>query len=121
MPQDLQQARLIAEEAATRIAQVYGEPLAASDVARIAAEFRAKLAPRERRRGRKRSSALNAAFADWKSGMTGNALFVRHIPRYSTMSRWRRLAEQRKLMNSLYSRARRDRESEFSQSPGSGG
>jgi hypothetical protein len=112
MPQDLQQARLIAEEAAARIAEVYGESLNNSDAKRIAAGFRAKLVPKRRNGGRKRSPALDAAYADWKSSMAGNALFVKHIPQYSAMSRWRRLAEQRKLMNSLYSRSRRERERE---------
>lgn len=74
----------------------------------IVRAFRSALIPR-RRAGRKPSATLTAAYAEWKSGTRGPALFRKHISNWERLSRWRRKAEQRSLMDAIYSRNRRDR------------
>jgi hypothetical protein len=70
--------------------------------------FRSAIIPRKRA-GRKQSEALTAAFEAWKGGMRGAVLFQTHIQRWDRLSRWRRKAEQRSLMDAIYSRNRRER------------
>jgi len=76
----------------------------------IATAFRSVMIPR-RRAGRKPSPALTAAYHDWKSDIRGVALFRKHILNWEHLSRWRRGAEQRSLMDAIYSRNRRAKQS----------
>lgn len=95
----------IVEESTERILRGREEGLTPHEVRHLVSFFRKRLAPRQA--GRKRSPILDAAFADWQAGLRGNALYSKHIPRYDKMGRWRRKAEQQRLMNSIYSRHRR--------------
>jgi hypothetical protein len=82
--------------------------LSVSDRRMIVTAFRAVMIPR-RRAGRKPSEALTAAYADWRSNIRGVTLFRKHISNWERLSRWRRKAEQRSLMDAIYSRNRRER------------
>ena len=110
--------RSIAEEAASRIVGMRAGPLTDPELRAIIEAFRLTLTPMGRRGGgRKRSASLDAAYADWEAGITGSRLYLKHIPQYSTMGRWRRRAEQHRLMNSIYSRRRRGRKPASALSP----
>jgi hypothetical protein len=82
--------------------------LSISERRRIVRTFRSALIPR-RRAGRKQSETITAAYEAWKGGMRGVALFRNHIPHWDRLSRWRRKAERRSLMDAIYSRNRRER------------
>jgi hypothetical protein len=59
-----------------------------------------------------RTQELNKADRDYSAGIRGVALFRKHIPGLAKLSRWRRLAKQKTLMNSLHKRASRARAKE---------
>jgi hypothetical protein len=82
--------------------------LSTSECRQVVMAFRSVLIPRKRA-GRKQSEALTAAYEAWRGGMRGVALFQTHIQRWNRLSRWRRKAEQRSLMDAIYSRNRRER------------
>jgi hypothetical protein len=84
------------------------DALSVPDRRKIVTAFRAVMIPK-RRPGRKPSKAVTAAYADWRSNMRGVALFRKHILNWERLSRWRRQAEQRSLMDAIYSRNRRER------------
>jgi hypothetical protein len=99
------QAKAAVVEAARVIAQ------SLSDLDRrtrksLAASFRQQLLPK-RRAGRKPSKEITAAYADWKSGMCGLQLYRKHVPGLDSMSRWKRQAKTRALMDAIRSRERR--------------
>jgi hypothetical protein len=64
------------------------------------------------KRQRKRTEELNEADRDYLAGLRGVALYRKHIPGYAKLSRWRRKAEQKRLMDSLHKRASRARAKE---------
>ena len=74
---------------------------------KVAGAVRLAIVPR-RKPGRK-DQRLDKADADYRAGMRGLDLFRKHIPRHDKLSRWRRKAEQSKLLKTLQKRAERDR------------
>jgi hypothetical protein len=58
---------------------------------------------------RKKSTRLDSAFADYKSGVRGMELHKKHIPNFSKLSRWRRVVEGSRLNKALSKRAERER------------
>ena len=64
---------------------------------------------RKRKAGRKNDRQLDKAYPDYKSGIRGLPLFRKHIPGFRKLSRWRRLAEQHRLLKNLNKRAERER------------
>jgi hypothetical protein len=50
---------------------------------------------------------VTAALADWKAGIRGVALFQKHIPGWQKHNRYRRMAEEKRLMDAIRSRDRR--------------
>jgi hypothetical protein len=78
------------------------------DRRKIVTAFRLAMIPK-RRAGRKLSEAITAAYTDWKFNIRGVALFRKHILNWERLSRWRRRAEERSLMDAIYSRNRRER------------
>jgi hypothetical protein len=75
---------------------------------RIVHAFRSALIA-ERKPGRRPKAAITAAYESWRAGLRGLALYKRHIPKFDGMSRWRRKAEQQRLMDAIHSRHRRVR------------
>src|ERR1035437_8697922 len=96
-----------ARAAAVEILRRWGS-LSTSERRQVVRAFRSAIIPRKRA-GRKQSEALTAAYEAWKGGARGVVLFRTHIPRWDRLSRWRRTAEQRSLMDAIYSRNRRER------------
>jgi len=90
--------------------------LSASERRKVVRAFRSTIIPR-RRAGRKQSEAVTVAYEAWKGSMRGAALFQTHVLRWDRLSRWRRTAEHRSLMEAIYSRNRRER----AKRPGSAG
>ncbi len=84
------------------------EGLSISERRTIVRAFHSSLVPR-RRAGRKQSETITAAYDAWKGGMRGAALYQNHIPNWDRLSRWRRKAVERSLMEAIYSRNRRAR------------
>jgi hypothetical protein len=99
-----------AKQARVSAAEILGkwDGLSASERRKVVTAFRAVMIPK-RRAGRKPSEALTAAYTDWKANIRGVALFRKHISNWERLSRWRRQAEQRSLMDAIYSRNRRQR------------
>ena len=60
--------------------------------------FRAGVVPR-RKDGRRLKPQVTAAYLDWKSGMRGVALYREHIPAWQSYNRYRRMPEQKALMD----------------------
>jgi hypothetical protein len=102
-----EQCRSSAIEAGQRIAEEVGN-LDRRELSRIVRAFRSQLLP-PRKPGRRRNKEITAAHADWQSGLRGVALYRKHIPRFDQMSRWRRQAKIRALMDAIRSRERRAR------------
>jgi hypothetical protein len=74
---------------------------------RVASIFRRQLLP-PGKPGRKRSNRITAAHADWKTGMSGVALYGKHIHGWKRHNYWRRKAESRALMDAIRTRERRE-------------
>jgi hypothetical protein len=70
--------------------------------------LRSELIPRKPP-GRKRRKEITAAYADWKLGMRGLALFRKHISGYDKLSQWRRREKSRALMDAIRTRRRREK------------
>jgi hypothetical protein len=102
-----EQGRAAATEAGQLIAQEVGH-LDRRELSGIVRAFRSQLLP-PRKPGRRRNKEITAAHADWKSGFRGVALYQKHIPRFDQMSRWRRQAKIRALIDAIRSRDRRAR------------
>jgi hypothetical protein len=73
----------------------------------VAAAVRRLIVPR--RKPGPKGSRDDAAYADYRSGLRGLALFRKFIPGHDKMGRWRRRIEERRFMNTLQKRASRDR------------
>jgi hypothetical protein len=103
----VQEAARHARTSAVEILKRWGD-LSTSERRQVIIAFRSAIIPRKRA-GRKQSEALTAAFEAWKGGMRGLVLFQTNIQNWDRLSRWRRKAEQRSLMDAIYSRNRRER------------
>jgi hypothetical protein len=74
---------------------------------RLSIAVRRQVVPR--RKSGPKDSRLDAAWADYRTGLRGLKLFKKHIPRHDKMGRWRRKIEEKRLMNTLQQRASRER------------
>ena len=95
-------------DAGTDIMVRFGALLPRSERIKLVSTFRRILIP-PRRRGRRPKETITSAHRDWKNGIRGLALYRAYIPRFDKHSLWRRMAEQRALMDAIYSRERRER------------
>lgn len=77
--------------------------------ARLKVAVAVRLAVVPRRRPGRKDQRLDKAYTDYQAGMRGLDLFRKHIPRHDKLSRWRRKAEQCKLLKTLQKRAERAR------------
>lgn len=102
------EARAAVAEAGQRIRKDFGN-LDVKQRRKLIREFRIQLIPL-RRPGRKRRKEITAAYATWKAGLCGLALYRVHITNFDRMSLWRRRGEARKLMDAIRSRERRQRD-----------
>ena len=73
----------------------------------VVSDIRRAIVPR--RKPGKKDRRIDEAYTDYKAGMRGLALLRKHNPHRDKMSRWRRKAEDNKLMKSLQKRAERER------------
>ncbi len=77
---------------------------------KVATAVRNNVVPKLKASPRRKSNhVLDAAFADYKSGIRGLPLFSRHIRNYASLSRWRRKVEQDRLLNALHKRVEREK------------
>jgi hypothetical protein len=53
---------------------------------------------------------IDSAYADYKGGMKGLPLFRKHIPHHDRLSQWRRPILEKRLMNAIHQRAKRERQ-----------
>jgi len=74
---------------------------------RVASAVRRAIVPRLK--PGKRDHRLDSAYADYRAGMRGMALFRKHIPNHDRLSLWRRRIEEGRLRNTLQKRAQRER------------
>jgi hypothetical protein len=95
-----------AAQVAQEIRQTFGERLTREECIRVASAFRSAVVPK-RKPGRRRKAHVTAALADWKAGIRGVALFQKHIPGWQKHNRYRRMAEEKRLMDAIRSRDRR--------------
>jgi hypothetical protein len=96
-------------QAAHDIRCQHGQGLTREECLRLVSAFRAGMVPR-RRAGRRPKPQVTAAYLDWKAGMRGVALFRKHIPGWDGHHRYRKIGEQKALMDAIRSRARREHE-----------
>jgi hypothetical protein len=75
---------------------------------RILTAVRCAILPK-RTPGKKKDNRLDKAFGDYKAGVRGLELYRAHIPRHDKMSRWRRQAEERRLVKNLQKRSEREK------------
>ena len=101
-------ARETTAQAANDIRRQYGELLTRDEGLRLVSVFRAGVVPR-RRAGRRLKPQVTAAYLDWNAGMRGVALFRKHVPGWEGHHRYRRMGEQKALMDPIRSRSRRQR------------
>ena len=94
--------------AAHDIRRQYGQRLTRDECVKLVSVLRAGLVPR-RRAGRRPKPQVTAAYLDWKAGMRGVALFRKHIPGWEGHHRYRKIGEQKALMDAIRSRSRRQR------------
>ncbi len=81
--------------------------LTREDCEKVARVFRSTLIPK-RTPGRRRSAQITAAYMDWKEGMRGRELYLKHITGWEKHHRYRRIGEQKTLMDAIGSRRRRE-------------
>jgi hypothetical protein len=103
------EAKEMTARAAHDIRHQYGERLTRDECLKLLSVFRAGLVPR-RRAGRRPQPQVTAAYLDWKTGIRGVALFRKHIPGWQKHNRYRRIAEEKRLMDAIRSRYRRERD-----------
>ncbi len=72
----------------------------------IIATLRHAMLPRRRR---KTDPRIDAAYADYQSGMRGLEFYRKHIPNHGAKSHYRRRSDERRLMNSIHQRLSRER------------
>ena len=102
-------AKEMTVRAAQEIRRQFGPQLTRDECLRLVSVFRTGVVPR-RRAGRRPKPQVTAAYLDWKAGMRGVALFRKHIPGWDGHHRYRKIGEQKALMDAIRSRARREHE-----------
>ncbi len=100
-------AREMTARAAHDIRRQHGSSLTREESLRLVSAFQSALVPR-RRAGRRPKPQVTAAYLDWKAGMRGVALHRKHIPGSEKHNRYRRMAEEKRLMDAIRSRCRRE-------------
>jgi hypothetical protein len=104
------EALIAAKEKAVRMAQElqeeFGQRLTREDYIRVARAFHSAVVPK-RKPGRRPKAHVTAAYLDWKAGMRGVPLFQKHIPGWDGHHRYRKIGEQKALMDAIRSRSRR--------------
>jgi hypothetical protein len=103
-------AKEMTARAAHDIRRQFGDRLTRDECMKLVSVFRAGIVPR-RRAGRRPKPQVTAAYLDWKAGMGGVALYRKHIPGWQKQNRYRRIAEEKRLMDAIRSRRRRERAS----------
>jgi hypothetical protein len=78
---------------------------AREEALKLVSTFRAGVVPRKRP-GHHPKPQITAAYLDWKAGMSGEALYEKHIPGWKKHHRYRRIGEQKTLMDAIRSRRR---------------
>jgi len=100
-----------AKEKAVRMGRELREELAGrltpEECERVARAFRSAVIPK-RKPGRRRNARITAAYLDWKDGIRGRALYLKHIPGWERHHRYRRNGEQKALIDAVRSRDRRE-------------
>lgn len=94
--------------AAHDIRRQFGDRLTRDECLKLVSAFRAGVVPR-RRAGRRPKPRVTNAFHDWKAGMRGVDLYQKHIPGWAGHNRYRKMGEQKELMDAIRSRRRRER------------
>lgn len=88
----------MALRAAQEIRRQHGPRLTRDECLRLASLFWAELVPR-RRAGRRPKPQVTAACLDFNAGMRGVTLYRKHIPGWERHNRYRRLTEEKRLMD----------------------
>jgi hypothetical protein len=101
-------AKEMAARAANEIRRQFGQDLTREEYQRLVSFFRAGIVPR-RQPGRRPKPQVTAAYLDWKAGMRGEALYEKYIPGWKKHHRYRRIGEQKTLMDAIRNRYRRER------------
>jgi len=99
-------AKEMTARAAHDIRRQFGEGLTREECLGLVSAFRAGVVPR-RRAGRRPKAQVTAAYLDWKSGMRGAPLCLKHIPGWEKHNRYRRMAEEKRPLDAIRSRSRR--------------
>jgi hypothetical protein len=94
-------------ECVETILNEHGDDLNRSERIRLLQWLREALTLKEKA-GRRPLLRVTRAYQAWKEGKRGIALFREHIPNWERLGRYRRSAEERKLMAAIHSRRRRD-------------
>ncbi len=100
-----------AKEAVTRAADEilkhWGGGLSKQECGRLANALRSAITPK-RKAGRRPTARVTRAYEDWKAGMRGPELYVRHIQGWEKHNRYRRKGEARDLMDAIRKRRKRE-------------
>jgi hypothetical protein len=59
--------------------------------------------------GKKSDHRIDNAYTDYRTGVRGLELYRKHIPHHDRLSRWRRVAEEHRLLKNLQKRAQREK------------
>lgn len=97
----------VAADAAKRILDEGGKSMGDRALREVVNAFRRVLVP-PRKRGRKRTAQVTAAYEDHKRGKSWLSIYLKHIPGYATMSQWKKEFKTRRLRGAVRSRVRRD-------------
>ena len=104
--EQLAEAEAIAQRAGHEIATTF-RGLPPRHRRSIGSAFRRQIIP-PGKPGRKRSKEITAAYADWKAGMRGLALYRKHLFRFDRMGHSERKVKTRALMDAIRARRRRE-------------
>jgi hypothetical protein len=86
----------------------FGQRLTREEWERLSRTFRSNVVP-QRRPGRRRKPQVTAAYLDWRFGVRGVDLFRKHIPGWEGHHRYRKIGEQKALLDAIRSRIRREK------------
>jgi hypothetical protein len=112
----IRQACAIAKEAAARAIGCLGPSPDRRVRLKVLTAFRHVIYP-VKRPGRRRKENITAAHRDWKDGVRGRELYVKHIPDYAKHNHYKREVEARRLMDAIRTRERRERGTKKTENP----
>lgn len=104
----LQRATEVAAKCASAIREEFGQSLTREDCSRLARAFQVAVIPK-RKPGRRPKPQVTAAYDDWKAGIRGAELYAKHIPSWTTHNRYRKIVEQKTLIDAIRARLRRNK------------